>query len=461
MPSARTTAAPRRPRVVIIGAGFGGLNAAKALAGQPVDVVLIDRNNYHKFQPLLYQVATAGLEPDEIVHPIRDVFRKHPNIRFQLGTVRAIDKANRQVHLNTGPPVAYDSLIVAAGATTNYFGVEGAEAHALPMKSVPDALHLRNHILRCFERAERDPERMPEGLLNFVIVGGGPTGVELAGQMMELFRCVMRDDFRSIDTHGARVILVEMLPEVLAAYAEPLRAYTRQALEKRGVEVRTGTTVARVTADAVHLKGGERLPTHTLIWAAGVKAAPLAGQLGTPQQRGGRLVVEDDLSLPGHPEIFAIGDVGGGADAAGEMYAQLATVAIQQGRHAARQVQRRARGEATAPFAYTDPGIMATIGRNDAIAQLPGGLRIKGFIAWLMWAGIHIAKLVGFRNRLDVLVNWVYNYITYNFSARLILDVVPTPEDAPAAASGGGQQRRAQPARRTPAEAAAGDGQER
>ena len=420
-----------RPRVVIVGAGFAGLRAAKELAQAPVEVVLVDRNNYHKFQPLLYQVATAGLEPDEIVHPVRDIFSKHKNVRFLLGSVRTIDRRQRRLVMQEGPPVSYDFLILATGATTDYFGVPGAEAHAFPMKDVPEALHLRNHILRQFEHTERDPKGASEGALNFVIVGGGATGVETAGQMAELFRCVLKEDYRHINTAKARVILLEMLPELLMPYAEPLRDYTRRALEQRGVEVRTETTVSRVTPDAVHLKSGECLPTQTLVWAAGVRASPLADVVGTEQTRGGRLLVEPDLSLPGHPEIFVVGDMCGGRDEEGEMYAQLATVAIQQGQHAARQVLRRVKAEAPESFTYTDPGIMATIGRSAAVAQLGGGVKLKGFVAWAMWAFVHIYKLVGFRNRFDVFLSWVYNYVTYNFSARIIMDVVPALEEPP------------------------------
>lgn len=420
----------RRPHVVVIGAGFAGLNAAKILAKGPVDVTLIDRNNYHKFQPLLYQVATAGLEPSEIVHPVRDLFRKHENVSFHLGNVHAIDKEARRIHFNDGPSVSYDLLILAAGAYTNYFGIEGAEEHSLPMKDVPDALHLRNHILRQFEMCERDPSAQRDGALTFVIVGGGPTGVELAGQLIELFRFVLRGDFRRIDPGSARVVMLEMLPDLLAGFDQPLRDYARAELEKRGVEVRTETTVDRITADAVHLKSGERIPSETLIWAAGVRAHPLADALGTEQQKGGRLTVEPDLSVPGYPEIYIAGDMAAARDENGDLYAQLATVAIQEGKHAAEQILRRLANEKPKPFTLFDPGIMATIGRSSAVAQLRGGFRFTGFVAWTLWATIHIAKLVGFRNRFDTLLSWVYNYVTYDFGARLIMDVLPAAEES-------------------------------
>lgn len=420
----------RRPRVVIIGAGFAGINAAKALRKAPVDVVLVDRNNYHKFQPLLYQVATAGLEADEIAHSVRGLFRWEKNIRFRMGTVRSIDKRTKEVHLMSGPPLPYDYLILAAGAVTNYFGVEGAAEHAFPLKSLPDAIRLRNHIMRRFEVVDRGAAVVGDGALNFVIVGGGPTGVETAGALVELFD-MLQGDFPRLDTSKAQVYLLEMQPDLLAAFAPSLRDYTRRVLEKRGVRVMTETTVARVEPDAVYLKGGARIPTQTLIWAAGIRAHPLAEAVGVARERSGRLVVNPDLSVPGYPEIFAVGDVAAGRDEAGRLYPQLAPVAMQQGRHAARQILRRIKGEPTAAFSYADRGTMATIGRHAAVAEMPGRIRLKGYLAWLMWVFVHIAKLVGFRNRANVFVNWIYNYLTYDRSARLILDMVPISEEVP------------------------------
>ena len=422
---------PRRPHVVIVGAGFAGLEAAKALAGEDVDVTVVDRNNYHKFQPLLYQVATSGLDAGEIAHAVRDIFRQSKNVNFELGTVKDVDKERRRLHLQRGSEIAYDYLILAAGAVTTYFGVEGAREHGFPLKNIPEAIGLRNHILRQFERYSRSGEGAGPGALTFVVVGGGPTGVEMAGALTELFDLVLQGDYHTFDTARARVVLVEAGPRLLSAYSEGQSAYTRRVLEGRGVEVRTGTTVAKVEADAVVLEGGERIETQTLIWGAGVEASPLAAALGTEQRGGGRLKVEQDLSVPGYPEIFAVGDMGGGESAEGEAYAQLAQVAIQQGRHAARQALRRTRGQATEPFQYTDLGMMATIGRNAAVAALPGGVRLRGFVAWAAWVFVHIAKLVGFRNRASVFASWVYNYVTYKRNARLIVDVVPIPEGLP------------------------------
>ena len=422
---------PRRPRVVVVGAGFAGLEAAKALAGEDVDVTVVDRNNYHKFQPLLYQVATSGLDAGEIAHAVRDIFRKHDNIDFELGTVEGIDKGGRRLLLQRGGEIAYDYLILAAGATTAYFGVEGAREHAFPLKNIPEAIGLRNHILRQFERYSRDGEGAGPGALTFVLVGGGPTGVEMAGALTELFGPVLQADYHTFDTTKARVVLIEQGPRLLSAYSEGQSAYTRRVLEERGVEVRTGTAVERVEAGAVVLEGGERIETQTLIWGAGVEASPVAGALGTEQAKAGRLKVSRDLSVPGHPEIFAVGDLSGGESDEGEMYAQLAQVAIQQGRHAAKQVLRLARGQEARPFRYLDPGMMATIGRNAGVAALPGGIRLQGFVAWAAWVFVHIAKLVGFRNRASVFASWIYNYVTYKRNARLIVDVVPIPEGLP------------------------------
>lgn len=426
-----TAPRPNRPRVVIVGAGFAGLEAAKALAGRDADVTIVDRNNYHKFQPLLYQVATSGLDAGEIAHAVRDIFRSAPNVNFELGTVQEVDKERRRLTLRSGKEIGYDYLILAAGAVSDYFGVEGAREHGFPLKNIPDAIDLRNHILRQFERYSRAGEAVGPGALTFVIVGGGPTGVEMAGALTELFGMVLQRDYHTFDTTTARVVLVEMGPRLLPAYSEGQSAYTRRVLESRGVEVRTETTVAQVETDAVTLESGERIETQTLIWGAGVRASPLADALGTEQAKAGRLVVENDLSVPGYPEIFAVGDLGAGEDDEGEMYAQLAQVAIQQGRHAAKQTLRLAGGQPAESFRYKDLGKMATIGRNAGVAELPGGIRFQGFVAWLAWAFVHIAKLVGFRNRASVFASWVYNYFTYRRNARLILDVVPIPQELP------------------------------
>lgn len=420
----------KRPVVVIVGAGFAGMNAAKALRKAPVDVVLVDRNNYHKFQPLLYQVATAGLEPDEIAHNVRQIFRNTENVSFRLGTVERIDTAQKQLLLRSGASIAYDYLILAAGAVTHYFGVEGVQEYGFPLKNLPDAIDMRNHILRQFERCDRHPEEIEEGALNFVIVGGGPTGVEMAGALVELFE-VMRKDFRHVDTRKAQVYLIEMASELLPPYQPSLRTYTKQVLEKRGVHVLTETTVSKVTAKAVHLKNGEAISTQTLIWAAGIQGNPIGGTLHADLASGRRVKVEADLRVLGYTDIFITGDMAGSADATGELYPQVAQVAMQQGRHAARQILRLLEEKPTEPFVYKDLGQMATIGRHAAVVELGSGMKAKGFFAWMMWVFIHILKLIGFRNRLNVLVNWAYDYFTYDRSARLILNMVPISDELP------------------------------
>lgn len=417
-----------QPRVVIIGAGFGGLNAAKELAGTGVEVLLIDRNNYHRFQPLLYEVAMAGLESDEVAQNVRGLFRGYDNVRFRLGTVKDVDRPQQKLVMREGEPIDYDYLIVAAGSVTAHFGVEGAREHTFPLKSLPDAVNLRNHILRRFEHYDRQPDNSSEGLLNFVIVGGGPTGVEMAGAMTELIN-ILDGDFPERNVQQARVFLVEMLPDVLPTYDERLRRYTRQALEDRGVTVMTETVVERVTEDTVFFEDKEPIPTDTLVWAAGVKPHPLAESLDSEQARDGRLIVRKDLRLPEDSLVFVIGDMSGAVDESNEPYPQLAPVAIQQGRHAARQILRLLDRKETEPFSFTDRGKMATIGRNAAVAELPNNLHLTGFIAWVAWVVIHIAQLVGFRNRLNVFVNWIYNYLTYDRNARLIIDMVPIPEE--------------------------------
>ncbi len=418
------------PHVVIVGAGFAGLEAAKALRTAPVHVTLVDRNNYHKFQPLLYEVAMAGLEPDDIAHNVRNIFQGEETVHFRLGTVVGLDTDAQIVHLKGSLPLSYDYLILAAGAVSNDFGIPGVREHGYPLKNVPDAVNLRNHVLRQFERYDRKRGKAEEGTLTFVIVGGGPTGVEMAGALVELFD-TLNDDFSGFDTREqARCVLLEMQDDLLPPYQSHLREYTRRVLEDRGVDVRTNTAVERVEADVVHLSDGTTIPCQTLVWAAGVKASPVADLLDAEQARDGRVVVRSDLRVPGLDRVFVVGDMAAieGADG---YEPQLAQVAMQSGRHAAEQVRRRERGGDPETFSYRDYGQMATIGRNAAVAELAGGITFKGVFAWVLWAVIHIAKLVGFRNRLNAFVNWAYNYFTYSRSARLILDVVPISDDIP------------------------------
>jgi len=412
-----------RDHVVVIGAGFAGLEAVKELADAPVDITLIDRNNYHKFQPLLYEVAMAGLEADDIAHNVRDIFRKQPNVQFRMGTVATVDREQQCVQMADGAAVAYDYLVVCVGAVTHYFGVPGAEEHAFPLKNIPDAIKLRNHALRQFERFDRDPMEAGEGALTFVLVGGGPTGVEMAGALVELFS-TLEGDFAHLDIQEhARVVLIEMQDALLPPYEPSLQQYTRETLEQRGVEVRTGTVVEHVEGTGVQLASGDRVPTQTLIWAAGVRAHPLADTLDTQQKGNGSVVVERTLSLPDDDRVYVVGDMAAAEDADGTPYPGVAQVAMQQGRHAAHQILALRDGKERTAFTYRNLGQMATIGRNAAVGELPGGIKLKGFTAWILWVFIHIAKIVGFRNRASAFVNWMYNYFTYQRSARLILDM--------------------------------------
>jgi NADH dehydrogenase len=416
-----------RPRVVIIGAGFGGLQAAKALAKAPVDVLLIDRNNYHGFWPLLYQVATAGLEPQEIAKPVRAVIRGLTNVHFQLATVERIDREQRLVITDQGA-VPYDQLVVAAGSATNFFGLEQIERNGYELKDVPDALTIRNQIIRCFERAvvETDTEKRQQ-LLTFVVVGGGPTGVELAGAFAELIRHVLRKDYPTLDFSAVRVVLLEAADRVLLSFPAKLSAKAHRALTKLGVDVQFGKSVVGYDNNYLQFKDGATLATETVIWAAGIQANPLAKTLDVPLQRGGRVTVTPELHLPDDSTIWVIGDMAYLEDASGRPLGQLATVAMQQGRHVAANIRRQLQGQALQRYSYVDKGSMATIGRRAAVAHI-WRVSFSGPIAWYLWLGVHLWYIIGFRNRVQVLVNWAYNYLTYDRGARAVFELAqPSP----------------------------------
>jgi len=417
--------APAPPRVVILGGGFGGLYAAKELAHAPVRVTLIDRRNHHVFQPLLYQVATAGLSEPDIASPIRHVLRKQTNTTVLLADVVAIDPARQVVRLAEGDEVPYDSLIVATGATHAYFGHDEWEPLAPGLKTIEDALTMRSKMLLAFETAEReqDPERRRRDL-TFAIVGGGPTGVELAGAIREIAQRTMTGDFRNFDPASTRVVLIDAGPRLLAAYPPDLSQRTKEMLEHRGVEVVTDALVTAIDANGV-TAGGKRIEAGTIFWAAGVKPSPLAKTLGAPLDRAGRVLVEPDLSVAGHPEIFVVGDLAA-MKSKGEWVPGVAQGAIQSGKHAARMIVRRLRGKPTEPFRFKDLGIMATIGRKAAVAVV-GRRHFWGFPAWFLWLSIHIVWLIGFRNRIVVLLDWLWAYLRYQSSARVILTEPPTP----------------------------------
>lgn len=425
-----------RPRVVVIGAGFAGLNAAKALANAPVDVTVVDRKNHHTFQPLLYQVALAVLSPAEIASPVRTVLRHAANTEVLLGEVKGFDLQKRLVlldELDAGSPdraafarsgvldLPYDYLIVAAGATHAYFGHPEWEEFAPGLKTLEDATEIRRRILMAFETAERElfAGRTPPPL-NFVVVGAGPTGVELAGAISDIAGRHLTKEFRSIDPRQSRIILLEGGPRVLPSYPADLSASAERQLKDMGVEVRTSAMVTNIEAGVVSV-GKEKIPASVILWGAGVSASPLGRMLGVPVDKAGRVIVQPDLTVPAHPEVFVTGDLASATRHNGQPVPGVAPAAIQMGKFAARQIKRSVAAQPREKFEYLDKGSLATIGRSRAVADF-GKLHISGYFAWLAWLFIHLLFLVGFRNRLFVLSEWAWAYLTYNHSARLITD---------------------------------------
>ena len=409
-------------RVVIVGSGFGGLNAAQALAGSGVQITIIDRRNHHTFQPLLYQVATAGLSPAEITAPIRSIFSRHKNVEVLMEEVTGFDLERRVVQTGN-QEIAYDFLIVAAGASHAYFGHDEWEEYAPGLKTIEDALEIRRRVLLAFELAEREAAPgVSYAPLNFVVVGGGPTGVELAGTLAEICRHSLAGEFRMTDPKHAHITLVEGGPNVLPSYAEDLSRSAREQLNRLGVEVLTSAMVTKVEPGAIYI-GEKRMDAAVILWAAGVLASPLGQKLSVPVDRAGRVLVNSDLSLPGHPEVFVIGDLAALKDASGKLLPGVAPVAIQQGRFVAKLIRQELGsspvGAERPAFHYHDKGSLATIGRAAAIAQF-GKIHISGYLAWLAWLFVHILFLIGFRNRLLVLIQWASSYLTYERGARLI-----------------------------------------
>jgi NADH:ubiquinone reductase (H+-translocating) len=405
-------------QVVILGGGFGGLNAARAFAGANVSVTLIDHHNYHLFQPLLYQVATASLSPGDVASPIRWILRRQKNVEVLLAEAREIDPVNKRVVLDRGS-IAYDDLIVATGAAHSYFGHPEWEARAPGLKTMDDALEMRRRVLLAFEAAERETDPVKQQrLLTFVIVGGGPTGVELAGALAEIARQSLVHDFRRIRPESARIILLEGSPYVLPPFPDPLRDRARRSLERLGVEVRTDAIVVAIDADGVTVKPSEHISAETVLWAAGVAASPLARSLGVPLDRSGRVTPEPTLALAAYPNIYVIGDLCAFTQD-GKMLPGVAQVAMQQGTQAGRNVLRALEGKPLESFRYRDYGIMATIGRNSAVGDV-FGLKISGFLAWVFWIFLHIFWLIGFRNRIVVMTEWAWAYFTLQRRVRLI-----------------------------------------
>jgi NADH:ubiquinone reductase (H+-translocating) len=411
------------PVVAIVGAGFAGLNLAQSLADQPVRVHLIDRHNYHTFQPLLYQVATGFLESNSIANNVRAIFQKQRNFTFTLGEVSHVDYERRCVQVvttgNEVLEVAYDFLALATGVVTDFFGIPGAIG-AFTLKGLDDATRLRNHVFRQFELVDSGALEPESGALTFAIVGGGSTGVELAGALSDLFRYTLARQFHDGRARDARIILIEAQPRLLQAFHPESSDYATRLLEERGVIVRLGQKVRNVHAEGLTLVSGERIKARTVVWVAGVRTAGIVDTLPAGKSQGGRVVVGPDLRLRQHPEVFVIGDAAAAWDQSGRLFPQVAPVAVQQGRHVARQLQRRFRGSDGEPFDYVDRGMMSTIGRNAAIAELPLGLRFHGYPAWTMWLGLHLIELIGFRNRTNVLLDWGWNYLTHHQGAGLM-----------------------------------------
>ncbi len=407
------------PHVVIVGAGFGGLRAARRLANLPVRVTVIDRHNYHLFQPLLYQVASAGLSAADIAFPIRSALRRQKNIQFLLAQVQQIDLPNRRL-LTTAGEVSYDYLILAVGGQTHYFGQDGLARHAFGLKTLADADAIRNHVLSLFERAayESDPQRRA-AMLTFVVAGGGPSGVETAGALAELIRLGLSRDFPNLDFSGARVLLLEAADHLLPAMPLDLEVAAEQALRQKGVEVLLGARVESYDGETVALANGENIPARTLIWVAGIRAVDLAQNLPVEHASAGRVRVQPTLQLPQYPEVFVIGDAAYLEDEQGKPLPMVAPVAIQQADAAVQNLDRLLKGQPLQAFRYHNPGLIATIGRNQAVAWI-GRLRLRGFLAWLMWVVVHVFQLIGIRNRLVVMINWVWDYFLYERALRLI-----------------------------------------
>jgi NADH dehydrogenase len=416
----RAKTSNNRPRVLVLGGGFGGIGAARKLKKSDVEVVLVDGHDYHTFQPLLYQVATGLLEQPAVGHPIRDLFHKQDNVRIHQDRVTEIDLEAREVRFDELEPERYDYLVLALGAEVNFFGVEGAEEHAYPLYTLSDAVRLKDHVLETWEAADRNAELVEDGALNMVVVGGGPTGVETAGAMAELYNGVFRKDYPDVDPKQARIVLVEASPEIFAMFKPDIRAYTEKALAERGVEVVTGEVVESVSPRRVTLKSGEVLPAHTLVWGAGLQGNVLVRSLGLELERGNRIQVDEELRIASHPEVYAVGDIAAITDAkTQQVLPQLGSVALQSGEHAGETIARRVAGEETKPFKYRDKGTMATIGRGAAVVQMLGGRTMKGKAAQAAWGTVHLALLPTNEARVKAVVDWAGAGFTHQRSGRI------------------------------------------
>lgn len=413
-----------KPKVLILGGGFAGLGAAQKLAKADVEITLIDKHDYHTFQPMLYQVATDLIATEDVGHPLRDVFQEQHNLKFSRDTATGIDLAKRQVQFHELAPLTYDYLLLGLGAKVNFFGVKGAEEHAFPLYTLPDALRLKEHILERWEAADKAPSLIEDGALNIVVVGGGPTGVESAGAIIELYRGNFIKDYPNLPAQDARVILVEFGPAVLGMFKKDIQTYTKTALEKRGVEVWLGDGVVDITPTRVTLKSGKVLNAHTVVWGGGLLGNPLVHSLGISLQKGDRIPVKADLSIEGHPEVFGVGDIAWITDTkTNEVLAQLGSVALQSGELAGENIARRLSGKETEPFKYFDKGMMATIGRGAAVLQMPKGKTMKGKTAALAWGSVHLALLTGGDSRTKTMVDWGWAAFTHKRTERISVDI--------------------------------------
>jgi NADH:ubiquinone reductase (H+-translocating) len=420
MPDRPASDGARPPRVLILGGGFAGIGAARSLKDAPVEVVLVDKHNYHTFQPLLYQVATDLLETGAVGHALRDLFHDQPNVAVHQAGVTAIDLEKREVQFSQLAPISYDYLVLALGATVNFFGAEGANEHSFPMYTLADAVRLKEHVLERWEATDRDPALAEDGALNVVVVGGGPTGVESVGALAELYRSNFSSDYPGLPQDKAQLVLVEASPALFGMFKQDIRDYTERTLEKLGVDVMLGEIVASVAPTRVTLKSGKVLNAHTLVWGAGLQAAPIVESLGLELQRGNRIPVEPDLSLKEHPEVFAVGDIAWITDAkTNEVLPQLGSVALQAGECAGENIARRVAGKATAPFEYEDKGTMATIGRGAAVVQFRRGRTMKGKAASLAWGAVHLALLSTGEDRAKAVVNWTWAGFSHERPARI------------------------------------------
>ncbi len=412
--------ANRRPRVVIAGAGFGGLRAARLLARAPVDITLIDRNNYHLFQPLLYQVAAAYLDPEQIAKPVRAIFRRQRNLGFRMTEMRGIDLGRRALFTDSGT-LFYDYLVLAVGGKANFFGMEGVERYGFPLKGLADGVRIRNHLLTCFERAAVEPSTdRRRALLSAVIGGGGAAGVEMAGALAELFRYVLSKDFREFSSKDFRILLCEAAGRLLPDLPEELARQAERILSKKGVEVMLGSFIEEFDGERVMVKGGRIIPACTLIWTAGIQAAGITAELGLPLGANNRVAVDKTLQVPGHPQVFVIGDAAYWQEE-GRPIPMVAPAAVQMAEVAAENIVRLLRDKPLLPFRYRNPGALATIGRNAAVAKVKG-IKLKGFAAWLVWLVVHLMRLVGFRNRVIVMINWAWDYFFFERASRIIVN---------------------------------------